>query len=699
VHAQAPGDTQIQSDLAGQFFCRAPQPNISHRTEVTDRIKAIVMQQNRALVAMLHPWQKDPSALLLGPGASDENSIRPNTHTAFGLAIISRCMFDGYPTGFERAIAHDKALRILRFVLPTHGAGGVRCNDNKHWANQWQSAFWACSAGAAAWLLWDDLDPHQKWLAARMVCDEADRFVNKTPPAQVVSDTKAEENAWNSKVISLAFNMFPRHPHHDAWGVTAQRWIASSFLRDADLKNNLIVDGYPIKEAVTGPNIYDDYTLENHDRVHPDYMSTIGLCGYQRLTYEWGDNKPPAALTLNAEGVYGTLKKLAFPDGGFIYPNGQDWQLHRQADWINTHALSDVDFADPQAARLLRISLETTEKMAARDRQSTIVSPNKMLWPATESIVAEYAATAWLMLSAHGEKVEPTPEDQLWRELSGKYIFNSGKFGVLRTPHALATFSWGPQVMGMVVPLQKDLLLTPYTRGLVGTVTASNVKGDPIEVQKVVLPETNDGMAVLGILKRAGGIEQHFGFVALLDGRTIYVDAVTAPPDVKPTALDLGTIGVLNDSDWPYHNGTRTIYRDGGKDVFKGADAAPTAPPVTMKSPWYNIDDKLGVIALQTSGAQNYDPRPTPAKGRIEQLFHLNPVDVTKLKPVANVPLATTALVFYPGERAKETGDFAKKCQLGFSTSASIFRITLDDGSRADIDLNDLKLSLHLKQD
>jgi hypothetical protein len=694
--AQVPPDNQIESDLSNQSSCRAPQPEVTQQTDLTNRIKALIMQQASALTVDLHPWEKDGNALLVGPGTSDENSIRTNGHLCFGLAIMARCMTDGYPQGLSRKIAHDKAIGMLRFLLPTHAAGGARCNDNKFWANQWQSAFWAFSAGSAAWLLWDDLDPHQKWLAARMVCDEADRFVDKAPPAQVKSDTKAEENAWNAKVISLAFNMFPKHPHHEAWGVTAQRWNASAFLRDADLKNNLIVDGYPMRKAVTGANIYDDYTLENHNRVHPDYLSCFGLCGYQRLTYEWGDTRPPQAITVNAQGVYNTLKKLAFPDGGFIYPNGEDWQLHRQADWVSIHALADVDFNDPQAAALLRIALDATEKMAARDPKSTIVSPHQVLWPATESIIVENLATAWLLLSAHGEKVTPTSEAELWRELSGKFVFENGKFAVLRLPSTLATFSWGAQAMGMVLPMQKDLLLTPYPRSLIGTILTEGAK-DTIEVQKVVLPETNDALAVLGIAKRAGGVEQRFGFVSLLDGRTVYVDAVSAPANLKLTALDLGPIGVMNDGDWPFHDGTRTIFHEGGQDIFKASDAA-TAQAKAMKSPWYNIDDKMGIIALQPAGAQVYDPKPTAAKGRLEQVFHLNQYDVTKLSNDGKLPLATTALLFYPGERGKDTADNARKCKLGFSTNASVFRITLEDGSQITIDLNDLKLTTQLKQ-
>src|SRR5690349_4302334 len=80
-----------QSDLATQFFCRAPQTEITQQTEITNRIKALIMQQANALTAQLQPWGKDPTALLVGPGTSDENCIRTNAHICFGLAIMARC--------------------------------------------------------------------------------------------------------------------------------------------------------------------------------------------------------------------------------------------------------------------------------------------------------------------------------------------------------------------------------------------------------------------------------------------------------------------------------------------------------------------------------------------------------------------------------------------------------------------------------
>ena len=63
-------------------------------------------------------------------------------------------------------------------------------------------------------------------------------------------------------------------------------------------------------------------------------------------------------------------KTPGLPDGGWVYPNAQDWHLHRNADWLDAHVAMAVMFDDPQAARLARICLTTAEKMIGRQESS-----------------------------------------------------------------------------------------------------------------------------------------------------------------------------------------------------------------------------------------------------------------------------------------------------------------------------------------
>jgi hypothetical protein len=683
---QVPPQDPLQKDLAGPYAATRANPALRTRGPIMEELEPLLLQQARYLVSQLHPWDKDPAAQLLTTGQSNEHGIRPNATTALGLAIVSRTFPDqALPKTFPRNLARDRALAILRFVLPTHGAGNVPCADGKPWRNQWQSALWAHYAGQAAWLLWDDLTPEQKWLAARMICDEADRFVNVDPPGQIVSDTKAEENAWNSLVVSLAYNMFPNHPHHAAWRETAVRWILSAYTSAADLDRNPTIDGKPLRDRVSKPNIYDDYTLENHDRVHPDYMSTTTMLTYQVPLYTWAGNPVPEALDFNVRNMYASQLKMTFPDGGWVYPNGQDWHLHRNGDWFDYHASIAVRYKDPDATRMMCECLRVLQAMAARTPDGPITLPSETEFASSQAMLLEWPAQAYLLMAQGGEGPPPTPAEQLWQKVAGKHVFTNGKFAVFRTPTSVSTFSWGRQVMGMVLPLRRDLLLAPNVRGLIGEVTVDGIANENPKPGKFVIGGNPDTLTVAGVIDRGdGALEQRVAFVALPDGRTVYVDTVTPRPGKSVKSIGLGTLGVLNDLHWAYHDGTRTLKYEGGETTFSAADAA-GSEPVPLSSPWYNLDG-MGIAVLSSSGKQLYLPKPTAARCRLEQLFHLNHSESpTSLKP--------TVLVFYPAQTADATRAAAARCNV--HQSNDVFDITLDDGARISVDLETLTVDTH----
>jgi hypothetical protein len=684
----------MEVQLAGPFAAHSPQPHLAHRGEFAMRLERLLVHQARYLVSTLHPWEHDERIMLLTGGGSTEHHIRPNSHTAFGLAVLYRLgseSLQGEPAGLSPELCRERAIAILRFLLPRHGAGGEFCKDGKQWKNQWQSAHWAHSAGLACWMLWDELEPQMQWLAARMVCDEADRFVGQTPPTQVQRDTKAEENAWNSQVIALAYNMFPQHPHHEAWGETAIRWATSAFAREADLERENLSDGRPLREWLSGANIHDDFTLENHDRVHPDYMTTITMPLYLKQLYEWSGTQPPEGLELNTAEIYQHIKRLSFADGSLLYPNGQDWHLRRTPQWLYLHAIMAFPSGDAQAARLFQICLETSERMAARQPRGGIHIPDESFFPSTQHALLEGYSHAYLWLRSHGEAHQPIDETRLWQQLSGLHRFDNGRFAMLRTPRSVATFSWGRRVMGSVQPLRRDLLPTPYERSLVGSVGAKDLQNEMPDVRQVAIAPFSDTFAISGILDRAAGaIEQRFAFVALPDGRALYADVLSAVKNVPAVSLDLGTLGVLNEANWVYHNGRRTLHYEDGIQAFTalGEDE----PPRRFRSDWYNLDDALGVVCLAASGEQEYIPNHKPHRSRLEQLFHLNhhaPVDARR-----GEKLAEGLFVFYPDQVHEQTRIAAVKCRLDRGPHDAV-TVHLDDGREVVLDLNGLTVNIN----
>lgn len=697
--AQIPEPAKLSAALDGDFRTAAAQPPAKHRGPLMRDVEPLLLQQARHLVSQLRPWAGDAHAALLPlvprKAPSSESGIRPNAHTAKGLALLVRLVpAEAFPADFPPAVARERALALLRYLLRTHGAGGETCDDGKPWKNQWQSAYWAALAGEASWLLWDDLTPAERWLAARMICDEADRFVGVTPPANLLKDSKAEENAWNSQIVSLAFSMFPTHPRHALWRETAVRWIVTSFARGADLARTDVVDGRPLRDWLTGANLFDDYTLENHSRVHPDYMACTYLLSSQIPLYTWGGHTPPAALHFNVEAINTSLKRLALPDGAWIYPNGQDWGLRRNIDWFEYHAAQSVLYRDAQSAALLRANLDTMRRMAARTPRGSLYLPTETKLASDDAMALELPAHAYALMAQLGEGPSPVTESQLLTQLAGRHVFESGKFAVLRTPHSIATFSWGAQVMGQILPLRRDQLLSPETRGLIGYVGFPGLTREIPVVREISVAPLADALGVSGVLARAdGAVEQRFAFLALPDGRTLYADLLRLTGDARPTVLDLGTLGVLNDPNWPAHTGTRTLVHDTGTRPFAAANAE-RDQPIELHSRWFNLDG-LGIVVLDASGAQRYVPSPTGAAGRLEQRFHLNAISAETLaRATPAAPLAHSVLLFYPNHSVAETRAAAARCQLRSAPGSAQIDLLLDDGTAVAIDLDRSRLTL-----
>lgn len=701
AHASLPPAAEIDQDLANIYAIKPAQLGRAQRGPLMQETERLMIQQARALMAELQPWTVDASAALmpLRKGvASSEHGIRPNAATAKGLAILVRLAPDeAFPADFTRAQARERALAMLRYLLRTHGAGGETCADGQPWRNQWQSAYWAAMTGEASWLLWDDLTPTERWLAARMVCDEADRFAGQKPPTQVTGDTKAEENAWNSQIISLAYNLFPGHPHNRRWRDEAVRWILSSFATSRDVVSDTVIDRQPLRAwlAGLGPNIHDDFTLENHRRVHPDYMACTYLLTSQVPMYVWGGNKAPEAILHNVAEIARVLQGLATPDGSVLYPNGQDWGLRRNVEWFEFHATSAALRGDAVSAALMRQSLETVRQMAARNPRGLIYLPTETKLSSDQHMLLEYLAHTYVLMGQRGEGPAAMPEKELQSSLTGTRVYQSGRFGTVRTADSIASFSWGAQVMGQVLPLRPDLLFSPEMRGLIGHVAVEGVAREVPVAKQVAIAPLVDGLGVTGVLERGGGaVEQRFGFLALPDGRVVYVDRLTLVREARPTLLHLGTLGVLNDVQWPFHDGTRQVFSAGGEREFVAARAA-TEAAVELSSPWFNVDQAFGIVRLAAAGPAVYAPVPTNAAGRLEQRFNLAAVPASVLAAARpGAQLAQGVFVFYPNQTAERTAAAAARCALLSAPGESVVRVRLEDGLVVEFDLAALKLQL-----
>jgi len=412
--------------------------------------------------------------------------------------------------------------------------------------------------------------------------------------------------------------LLPDDSRRPGWETAFQKWAMSSFLRPADEQSQMMVDGRTVAAQFTGANIYDDFTLENHDIVHPDYMTCISLSLAAELDYALSDRRPPECIHYNVAGIYENLKWFVLPDGGFVYPNGQDWQLFRNADWTVKSVMMGVLLRDPDAWSLVCPCVETLEKMQARTKTGTVYAPGETFFASTQTDLLSSLATSWLVLKM-ADRIERTPHDRV-----GVRRLDSGKIILRRTGSAIHTFSWGAKVMAQCVPYRLDRMVSPDQRNGIGDIAlAKRQKFLPIRLRDVKVTSGEDWFQAELVIDHGEHVRADLLFTSDRDGSFTMREKLVALTDVTTTRIATGQIGILNNPGWVYERGRRTVAIDGREED------APALSGKTLSAEGVREIAIDGVLRIR--GARplriRYVGAVQPSRSRATDLLYLNYVD------------------------------------------------------------------------
>ena len=285
------------------------------------------------------------------------------------------------------------------------------------------------------------MTPQTRADVTSMVVSEADRLSSQAagywagPDGAILTpgDTKAEENAWNASFLGLADAMMPHAPHARSWRAQAAELAVAAYSRSADTTSTRVVNGVRLSNRLRGFNTYADGTVENHQRIHPDYASNIQLLWTAADFDRLARRRVPEAMFHNAGRVYSALSTVAYtpgaasPAGGtfrepggtvyvpghswIFYPQGDDWGEARRAHFVSLDAHATV-YAPYVRARGWRAeeALAWHEKgqrdlVAASgidDGRTYSAEPSvaaqQDTYPGREEYAAQNLATAWLAL-------------------------------------------------------------------------------------------------------------------------------------------------------------------------------------------------------------------------------------------------------------------------------------------------------------
>ncbi|MCL4402141.1 MAG: hypothetical protein M1436_05710 [Acidobacteria bacterium] len=568
-----------------------------------------------------------------------EHAIRPLAGTAYAAAVCLKFADCEAP-----AQTRETVIRVLRELTRTHVSGGGHTASGQPWGNHWQSAFWAYEAAFAGWLLWPDLPPDVREGVVRMTVHEADRFMNMPPPAAEFLDTKAEENGWNAMVQVLAAEALPGHPHAPAWRRQSHAYMISAFATRADARSARLVDGRPLRQWTTGANIHNDFTLENHGFVHPDYMTTVSENLTNAVVYRLLGRPVPQAVLHNARPVYENLKVFTLPDGGFFYPNSTDWTLHQIAHSFNLHVLMERIAGDRESAALAECALNTLEKMQVRNANGRLWLPGEYsTYPGSEQHAAVLIAGALMAEKLWPAAANPMPLDLVWKHLEGVRAFDDARLFVVRTPHAISSFAWGLRIMGLTAPFDRDPIVNPLNHSYFG-LTAELGNGDQPGRMGVVsaamdraLAQDAAGAGTVIVSREAGAVSvtgnaqhgrlsQGFSFTVLPSGKSVYTERY----DGGDSPVEGGLISLLEEPGWVY--GVRDRHIERGRE-------------------WLNVDDRLGFVVSGSGGfaeRRDYHTRTlllneNPTRGSICVIVTLPNATAAQTRAMAAQPVRAAA--------------------------------------------------------
>lgn len=605
-----------------------------------------------------------------------EHAIRPLSSTAYAAAACLR--LNACP---DRDRVRAAAIRIVSDLTRTHVTGGGKSKTGRAWGDHWQSAFWAYQAAFAGWLLWDDLPADLRQRVIRMAEHEADRFLDIPGPHAEFLDTKAEENSWNSMVLVFAGEALEGHPHQARWRERALDYMITAFARRADRTAARLVDGRPLRQWVRGANVHDDFTLENHGFVHPDYMSCVSMNLTNAITYRLAGRAAPQATAFNAQPIYDLLKLFSLPDGSLFYPNSTDWSLHQLSHTYNLHVLAARILRDPDSPALSAVSLATIEKMQARGPEGRLWRPDEYTsYPSIEQHAAFLVASARLAELLWPLPPQPAPLDRVWKKLEGARMFDDARLLVMRTARGVSSFAWGLRMLGQTIPFQPDTILNPLDHSYLGFAGAMPGPGDrpgrlaisssaldaaiaaDARLLGTVLPWRESGAAaVTGWGRRPRPYA--FSFTALPSGLSVYMERYSGETE----DVHSGMISILEEPAWPHGKTRRTIER--------GAN-------------WLNVDGALGFVLAGCDGKMtertDYRTRTVflndaPARDRVCAIVTAPGASVEATRALAVQPLRLT--VSDPAAAAVELDGLL--VVSNFSQHPATFQVRASKGSRA----------------
>jgi hypothetical protein len=605
-----------------------------------------------------HTSDTIPDAGYWGDGGSTGNGgIRGNSGIAVAYATLCVALPDD--PKFTNRLARVR--QALNYDAATHFTGSYNTTSGNKWgwngaSGDWQTPLWSGSMGLACVLVQSNLPAATVEGVRRVIASEADHRAGIAPASGHVSDTKAEENAWQGNILVLAAAWMSTSNNAPTLLLAAKNYLANTYT----IANT---NGDPLAAWDTTVTLYDDWALENHGFYHPTYEMVAGMsAGDSLLMARLTDTNVAAQLQPFAEhnvmAVWtNNLRDMVMDSGDFAYPAGLDWELHDYEQysfiaWMAAH------FNDPVArwddARLAQLT---------RYRQQ-VNGDGEFVGPSgggfyREAVEARRVAIAWLHWNFADFPTGPTSTP-----LPALQNLTDVAILTCRGTNGFVSISYGPQtngsparIMAVIEPPatgfpSNTIVTTPRLPGIIGL----GAMGSPTGGRLVNLTTNKNGfIAELQLTNGANGTTEVY-----FDDTGESVGIVEVPNPVAGfvnSAAASFSIGIEND---PLCGGSRLLEWSNGSATI--ANRSGISRNVTNH--WICVSGNYGV-AFGPAGYLNYTA--TTGYNRLGAAE-----DTLAFMPTNS--LTPRYAVYFPGKSALETSNLA--AQVSWQVSGTNATLT-----------------------
>ncbi len=557
---------------------------------------------------------------------NNEDGVRSNADLSMISAFLVKYGKDKVtlPEGVTWDDLEKMAMKSLVFAYSTHKANKLKtCSGNTYWGSisgsdhVWESSLWAMSVAYSAYFQWDKLSDKQKGYIEKLLKAECNYELNRTIPTGYNGDTKAEENGWEADVLAATLGLFPNDEMAPKWFERLREFAINSYSHKDDAHNTTVIDPHYDKKTVAdlykGQNLFDDYTLQNHNFFHTSYQNVViqelgeaalALKLFQQKTIGEEKWKTNSLMHNNDKVMKEVLNWLALADGELAMPNGNDWSLFL-FDQITSYTTNACFLNDPDA-----LMLENLAYKNIKARQTTTSDGSWLLrsdiGARRMGVEAHRVMMTWLMHEAISTAdVTPTDWDAFNQRYAAARIFPCQNIVRASTDDRFTCFSWSAgkgSYTGYIAAnsADKNKMIVPYRENNTGNFLGSyQVSGKSTNATPVVSGIYNlrgNSYTMNGELNMNDGtLNNRFAIYSTPGNAVIYTDYVRANTAATITKDQGGLMAISTDE---MTRTKRTLYFANAKNQETGMTHKQSdgSQFLTMNTNWVNIDNALGVI-------------------------------------------------------------------------------------------------------